>query len=71
MSEPSAAATRLQVMGMTCAFAGSLPATRLYSDRPDFDRRDCTGHGCSMTDDAPRGLLKAAQINAGFMNTRV
>ena len=36
MSEPSAAATRLQAMGMTCAFAGSLPATRLYSDRPGF-----------------------------------
>ena len=40
MSDPSIAAARLQVTGMTCHLAGPLPATRRCSDRPGFDRLD-------------------------------
>ena len=71
MSEPSAAATRLQVLGMSCDLTGALPATRLHCDRSGFDRLDCTGTGCCLTDDAPRALLEATKVNAGFTYTRV
>ena len=71
MSEPSAAATRLQVLGMSCDLTGSFPATRLHSDRSGFDRLDCTGTGCYLTDDAPLALLEATKVNAGFTYTRV
>ena len=71
MSEPTAAAARLQVLGMSCDLTGSLPATRLHSDRSDFDRLDCTGTECCLTDDAPRALLEATKFNAGFTCMRV
>jgi len=70
MSEPTAAAARLQVIGMSCDFAGSLAATRRHSDRSGFDRLDCTGRGCSLTIDAPRFLRKATEVNAGFRYMR-
>ena len=38
MADPSTAAARLQVLGMSCDLTGSLPATRLHSDRSGFDR---------------------------------
>ena len=71
MADPSTAAARLQVLGMSCDLTGSLPATRLHSDRSGFDRLDCTGTGCYLTDDAPRALLEATKVNAGFTYTRV
>ena len=71
MSEPSAAAARLQVTGMSGDFAGSLPATRLHSDRPWFDSLDRTGHRFSLTDDAPRVLQKATEVIGGFRFMRV
>ena len=71
MADPAIATARLQVIGMTCDFAGSLPATRLPSDMPYFERRACTGRGCSLTVDAPRVLHKATEVIAGFMNTRI
>ena len=66
MTDPSTAAARLQVIGMTCDFAGPLRATRRHSDRPGFDRLDRTGSGCCLTVDAPDVLLEATEVNAGF-----
>ena len=71
MSDPSAATARLQVIGMTCDFAGSLPATRLHSDMPCFERLDGAGHGCCLTRDAPRALHMVTEVIAGFTNTRI
>ena len=71
MADPSAAAARLQVLGMSCDLTGSLPATRLHSDRSGFDRLDCTGTECCLTDDAPHALLEATKFNAGFTCMRV
>ena len=65
------AAARLQVTGMTCAFACPLPATRLHSDRPGFDCVDRTGHGFFLTRDAPRVLRKATEVITGFTYMRV
>ena len=70
MSEPSTAAARLQVLGMTGDFAGLLTATTRHSDRPGFKRLDRTGCGCFLTDDAPRVLLEATEVIGGFMNVR-
>ena len=71
MADPSTAAARLQVLGMSCDLTGSLPATRLHSDRSGFDRLDCTGTECCLTDDAPHALLEATKFNAGFTCMRV
>ena len=65
------AAARLQVIGMTCDFAGPMPATRLHSDRSCFDCVDLTGHGFFLTRDAPRVLRKATEVNVGFRKARV
>ena len=70
-SEPSAANARLQVTRMTCDLAGPLLATRLLSDRPRFERVDRAGHGCFLTDDAPRVLRKATDVNTGFRYARI
>ena len=70
MSDPSMAAARLQVTGMTCDFAGSLPATRRHSDGPCFDRLDRTGYGCCLTVDTPHVLLEASEDNVGFRYAR-
>ena len=66
MADLSAAAARLQVIGMTCDFAGSMPATRRNSDRPGFDRLAYAGLGCFMTRDAPHVLIEATEVNVGF-----
>ena len=71
MSEPSAATARLQVIGMTCDFAGPMPATRLHSDRPGFDCVGRTGHGFFMMRDAPQVLRKATEVTTGFRYARV
>ncbi len=71
MADPSIATARLQVIGMTCDFAGSMPATRLHSDRPRFGCIDRTGHGCFLMRDAPRVLRKATEVITGFTYTRV
>ena len=65
------AAARLQVIGMTCDFAGPLPATRRHSDGPGFDFHDRTGIGCCLTIAAPRVLVEAAKVNVGFRYTRL
>ena len=65
------AAARLQVIGMTCDFAGPTPATRLHSDRPRFNCVDRTGHRFFMMRDAPRVLRKATEVIIGFRYTRV
>ena len=70
MSDPSAAAARLQVIGMTCDLAGPLPATRRHSDGPCFDRLDRTGIGSFLTVDAPDVPLEATEVNAGFRYAR-
>ena len=70
MTDPSTAAARLPVIGITCDFAGPLPATRRHSDRPGFDRLDRTGSGCCLTVDAPDVLLEATEVNAGFRYAR-
>ena len=70
MADPSTAAARLQVLGMSCDLTGSLPATRLHSDRSGFNRRACTGCGSCLTDDAARFLCKATKVNVGFRYTR-
>ena len=64
------AAARLQVTGMTCNFAGPLPATRRHSDGPCFDRLDRTGIGSCLTVDALDVLLEATEVNAGFRYAR-
>ena len=71
MADPSIAAARLQVIGMTCDFAGPMPATRLHSDRPRFDCVDRTGHGFVLTRHAPRVLRKATEVIIGFTYMRV
>ena len=71
MSDPSVAAARLPVIGSTCGLVGLLPAPKSHSDRPGFDRVDCSALVCRVTGDAPRSLLKATQVNGGFMNTRI
>ena len=70
-SEPSAATARLQVIRMSCDLAGPLPATRLLSHKPGFERLDRAGHGCFMMRDAPRVLHKATDVNVGFRYARV
>ena len=70
-SAPSTANARLQVTGSTCRLAGSLPASRQYSDRPGFDGLDRAGHGFFMTDDVAEELLVAAEVTAGFRWARV
>ena len=69
-SDPSMAAARLQVTGMSCDFARPLPATRLHSDRSGFDCVDRTGCGCCLTEGAPRVLVVATKVNVGFRYTR-
>ena len=71
MSEPSTAAARLQVLGMSCDFAGPLAVTKLHSDRPGFDGLDFAGHGFLMTDDVAEELLVSAEVIAGFRFTRI
>ena len=66
MADPSTAAARLQVIGMSCDFAGSMPATRRHSDRPGVDRLAHAGLGYFMVRDAPHVLLEATKVNAGF-----
>ena len=66
MSEPSAAAARLQVLGMAGYFVGPLAATRRHSDRLGFDRLAHAGLGCFMMRDAPHVLLEATDVNVGF-----
>ena len=61
---------RLQVIGITCELARSMPATRRHSDRPGFDSLARAGLGCFMMRDAPRVLRKATKVNAGFRCTR-
>jgi hypothetical protein len=51
--------------------AGSLPASRQYSDRPGFDGLDRAGRGFFMTDDVAEELLVAAEVIAGFRCARV
>ena len=70
MSDPIVAAARLQVIGMICDLACSMPATRRHSDWPAFERLDRTGYGCCMTVDAPDVLLEATEVNAGFRYAR-
>jgi hypothetical protein len=70
-SAPSTANARLQVTGLTCRLAGSLPASRQCSDRPGVDGLDRAGHGFFMTDDVAEELLVAAEVIAGFRCARV
>ena len=60
------ATARLQVIGMTCDFAGSMPAIRRHSDRPGFDGLAHAGLGSFMMRDAPHVLLEATEVNVGF-----
>ena len=69
------AAARLQVIGMTCDFAGPMPATRLHSDRPRFDCVDRTGHEFFMMRDAleycarrPRSTVASATCASNELN---
>ena len=71
MPDPSTAAARLQVIGMTCDLARPMTATRWHSDRPGFDCVDRTGRGCFMMRDAPRVLRKATEVITGFRYARV
>ena len=71
MADPSIATARLQVIGMTCDFAGPMPATRLHSDRPGFDCVDRTGHGFFMMRDAHRVLRNPTEAITGFRYVRV
>ena len=70
MADPSTAAARLQVIGMSRDLARSMPATRRHSDRPGFDRRAHTGLGCFLMRDALRVLRKATEVNIGFRLVR-
>jgi len=70
MTDPSTAAARLQVIGMICDLARSMPATRRYSDRSGFDRLAHAGLGFFLTRDAPGVHLEATQVNAGFRCVR-
>ena len=70
MSDPSASTARLQVLGMTCDFAGPMSATRLHSDRPGFDCVGRTGHGFFMMRDVAVELLVSAEVITGFTCTR-
>ena len=71
MADPSTAAARLQVIGMSCDLARSMPATRRHSDRLGFDRLARTGLGFFLTRDAPRVLRKATEVDVGFREARV
>ena len=65
------AAARLQVIGMSCDLARSMPATRRHSDRPRFDCVDRTGHEFFLTRDAARVLRNATEVITVFRYTRV
>ena len=67
----STAAARLQVIGMICGLARSMPATRRHSDGSGFDCLAHAGLGFFLTRDAPGVHLEATQVNAGFIYTRV
>ena len=71
MSEPSVAAARLSVVGLTCGLVCLLPAPKPHSHRLGFDRGDSFALVCSVAGDAPRNLVKATKVNGGFMNTRI
>ena len=71
MADPSTAAARLQVTGLTSRLAGLLPAPKRHSDGPWVDHHDRLLYVCSLTDDAPRVLHEATEVITGFTYTRV
>ena len=70
MADPTAATARLQVISSTCHLVRLLSAPVPHSDSACFDHLDRSAHVCSLTVDAPRALLEAAKVNAGFTYTR-
>ncbi|MDC0526137.1 hypothetical protein OAO87_03965 [bacterium] len=64
------ARARLHVIGSSCRFAGVMPAPKPHSERPDFDRRDRSCHGCRLTSDAARLLVGAAEMTFSFSHVR-
>ena len=70
MSAPSMARACLHVIGYTCRFAGVMPAPEPHSERPGFDRRDRSCHGCRLTSDAARLLVGAAVVTFSFSHVR-
>ena len=70
MSAPSMARARLHVIGSTCRFTGVMPAPNPHSDKPGFDRRDRSCHGCRLTSDAARVLVGAAEVTFSLSHVR-
>ena len=70
MSAPFVARARLHVIGSTCRFAGVMPAPKLHSDRPGFDRLDRLNHVCRLTSDAAHLLVSAAAVTFSLRYVR-
>ena len=70
MSAPSMARDHLHVIGSSCRFAGVMPAPKPHSDRPCFDRRDRSSHGCRLTTDAAHLLVGAAAVTFSLRYVR-
>ena len=71
MSDPTVAAARPQVTGLTCRLAGLLPATERHSDGPWVEYLVRLLYVGSLTRDGAHALHEATQVNAGFIYTRV
>ena len=70
MSAPFVARARLHVVGSSCRFAGVMPAPKPHSERPGFDRRVGSCHGCRLTSDAAHVLVGAADVTVILSNVR-
>ena len=70
MSAPSMARARLHVIGSTCRFTGVMPAPKPHSERPGSDCLDRSSHGCSLTSDAARVLVGAAEVTFSLSHVR-
>ena len=70
MSAPSVARASLHVIGSSCRFTGVMPAPKPHSDRPGFDHRDRSCHGCRLTRNVARMLIGAEEMSASFRYVR-
>ena len=70
MSAPSVARARLHVVGSSCRFAGMIPAPKPHFERPGFDRRDRSCHGCRLTSVAAHFLVGAAEVTFNLRHVR-
>ena len=71
MLAPSVARARLHVIGSSCRFTGVLPALKPHFDKPGFDHRDRSSHGCRLTIVAAHLLVGAAEVTFNLSHVRL